>query len=595
MQVRILIRALEMLKVGGRVVYSTCSMNPVENEAVIATAIDRCGGLGKIAMIDCSNELPGLVRLPGKFDWKVMDKSGKIWNRWDEVEAANARGETDGTDRLIEGMFPPAASTEGHAIPFDRCMRVYPHLQDTGGFFITVLEKLSEIRTRPENITKNKNNGTSAYGANAENDEQNTTAKPAIGQILHAVESDMSKEEDSKESQPMQALDDVLPLETDGGTDVSSGNAPAAARSNQPNAGVLVQADGKRFAEDELIPDMPAKRAKMEPVPAGGAPNTEHWPLPPAMGVDQTVETSEVRNGEDIVAKSKPKPNQQHEEPFKYLDPDHEELQSIYSFYQLSDRFPRDRFMVRNATGQPVKAIYYTSALARDILTEMEGKGMKFVHCGIKMFVKQDPQKENICRWRIQAEGLPVIEHWVGENRVVRLYKRDTLQKLLKEMFPKIGQNDWQSLGEIGPRVKDMEMGCCVLRVEPSDEVDGDGFRAMLLRLFNDTSPLINTQDRLKKPDPEESRSPSPLKVGSSEPGEASESLFVTNGTYDAARHPNVEEATTIMGLVEPDASEEVALDDENRLLAAAQQEADNTREVAPGVTDEDDVFNQTV
>ncbi|KAL9098186.1 MAG: hypothetical protein Q9187_009712, partial [Circinaria calcarea] len=39
-QVRILVRALQMLKVGGRVVYSTCSMNPVEDEAVLATAIE---------------------------------------------------------------------------------------------------------------------------------------------------------------------------------------------------------------------------------------------------------------------------------------------------------------------------------------------------------------------------------------------------------------------------------------------------------------------------------------------------------------------------------------------------------------------------
>lgn len=44
LQVRILLRAMKMLTDGGRIVYSTCSLNPVENEAVIAEALtlNRC-------------------------------------------------------------------------------------------------------------------------------------------------------------------------------------------------------------------------------------------------------------------------------------------------------------------------------------------------------------------------------------------------------------------------------------------------------------------------------------------------------------------------------------------------------------------------
>ena len=143
---------------------------------------------------------------------------------------------------------------------------------------------------------------------------------------------------------------------------------------------------------------------------------------------------------------------QQFEEPFKYIAGDHAEVQSIESFYHLSPRFPRDRFMVRNASGDPVKTIYYTSALVRDILTENEGKGIKFIHGGVKMFMRQDVQGEGVCKWRIQSEGMSILEGYVGEERVVRLYKKETLRKLLIEMFPKISDDGWKNLGEIGER-----------------------------------------------------------------------------------------------------------------------------------------------
>jgi multisite-specific tRNA:(cytosine-C5)-methyltransferase len=70
-------------------------------------------------------------------------------------------------------------------------------------------------------------------------------------------------------------------------------------------------------------------------------------------------------------------------------------------------------------------------------------------------------------------EGMPIIEPWVGEERVVRLYKRPTLRKLLLEMFIKVSGDEWMELNEIGEAVRDISMGCAVLRVETSDEEDG--------------------------------------------------------------------------------------------------------------------------
>ena len=453
-QVRILVRALQMLKVGGRVVYSTCSMNPVENEAVIASAIDRCGGLEKVVLHDCSHELLGLKRAPGLSNWKVMDKDGHVWSSWDEMQEAKSQESSENLERLTKGMFAPAKVQDESTIPLSRCMRIYPHLQDTGGFFITVLEKLSEIRVRPES------------------DARSAGIKATPLSVVKEIESRTANGEGTEN---LASLEEMAPSHVNDIDDVEKGNAPPVVRQNQPLEGTASIVDRKGALEDGDVSERPAKRARTDvEAPTAAPPPKEHWPLPPSVALDSTASEppTESRNG------TKHNSKQPNEEPFKYLDPNHQELQSIYSFYDLSDRFPRDRFMVRNATGEPVKAIYYSSTLARDVLMENEAKGMKFVHCGVKMFVKQDSQGRTNCRWRIQSEGLPIIEQWVGEGRIVRLYKRSTLRKLLIEMFPHIGNDGWKDLGEIGERVRDISMGCCVLRVETSDAEDG--FRQVL-------------------------------------------------------------------------------------------------------------------
>ena len=153
-------------------------------------------------------------------------------------------------------------------------------------------------------------------------------------------------------------------------------------------------------------------------------------------------------------------------------------LKQIFAFYDLSPRFPKTCFMVRNAEALPVRAIYFTSHFAKTILECNEGRGVKFVHCGIKAFVKQDVQEPDTCPWRIQSEGLTTIAPWIGENRVVHAYKRETVFALLRELFPKVlvdgeaaaaGDAPFvkrNSIDEIAERVSQLGMGCCVLKVK---------------------------------------------------------------------------------------------------------------------------------
>ena len=129
-QKAILINALKLLKVGGRVVYSTCSLNPIEDEAIIASVVRSCGD--SVEIVDVSDKYPTLKRLPGLKTWTVYSREGPLENFETVPEGLRKH--------IPESMFPvdvPETIT--------RCMRFLPHLNDTGGFFVTVLEKKGEI------------------------------------------------------------------------------------------------------------------------------------------------------------------------------------------------------------------------------------------------------------------------------------------------------------------------------------------------------------------------------------------------------------------------------------------------------------------
>lgn len=97
-QTAMLRRAVRLCKPGGRIVYSTCTYAPEENEAVVHTVLREADGAIRIVPVD----LPGLQASPGLECWNG--------NRYD--------------------------TSMRHAL------RIWPHQNDSGGFFVAVLEKI---------------------------------------------------------------------------------------------------------------------------------------------------------------------------------------------------------------------------------------------------------------------------------------------------------------------------------------------------------------------------------------------------------------------------------------------------------------------
>ena len=73
-QISLLVKAIQLAKVGGEVVYSTCSINPVENEAVVAEVLKRGNDLcpGAITIQDCRGQIKEFKTRPGLESWPVM-------------------------------------------------------------------------------------------------------------------------------------------------------------------------------------------------------------------------------------------------------------------------------------------------------------------------------------------------------------------------------------------------------------------------------------------------------------------------------------------------------------------------------------------
>jgi multisite-specific tRNA:(cytosine-C5)-methyltransferase len=422
-------------------------------------------------------------------------------------------------------MFPPGPEEE---IPLQHCMRVYPQQQDTGGFFIVAMEKLSENSAKSEADSKSANKGWSFTSPEA--------PATAFTELLGEIKNGEINKADTVSEGP---TDSASAAERQNGTEdvVAGAGVKRAAPVDRDES---LAAKKPRVGED--VPD----RLETRPLPPSVALGVEASGADPASNVvshEQDVEMKDdvkeaaagapFEQGIRPVAVPKRRNNDNgNDEAFKYLETEHPELLSIYKFYELLPEFPRDRFLVRNPSGDPVKGIYYTSQLVKEILTSKENRGMKFVHGGVKMFAKQDAQGQDICRWRIQTEGLSIIEGWVGQGRVIKLQKKSTLRKLLVEMFPKVATDrdengeetgGWKDLGEIGDQVRNISMGCCVLRVEASSNPGDDEFsetitlplwrsiaslnlmlpkedrRAMLLRIFNEDVELINHSDPKSK------------------------------------------------------------------------------------------------
>jgi len=120
LQLELLVKAINLTKPGGRIVYSTCSLDPVENEAVISEILRLDNGVSLTSVSDILVNLPGRS---GMTDWPQIDDSGRISKSLE----------------CVDSMLAPTKNSIKKELR--KCLRIWNDDVEAGGFFVAVLNK----------------------------------------------------------------------------------------------------------------------------------------------------------------------------------------------------------------------------------------------------------------------------------------------------------------------------------------------------------------------------------------------------------------------------------------------------------------------
>lgn len=488
LQTRILIRGLQLLRPGGRLVYSTCSLNPVENEAVVGAALRHFKN--EVELVDCSDLLPALKRRPGMTSWKVAPGRGahlfsKDEPKNDEAKEAKENESTEPGPESNESAAPTETQSETYKLPripwveswdvlqtldtelasrlprslwpqgdedalhLERCVRVYPHLQNTGGFFVACLMKKESKPEESQSLAPGMVRAMQAL------DEEQDTAN-AVGEPIAEASAKRSAE-DPEGNQDAPA---AKRARSDGTEEKPATSATEEGQEAQEKAAPELSAESNADKHDADRKAAQKKRNQPEGVVlgAGGMPYRE--------------------------------------DPFAYVSPKNVEIQSCVEWFGLHN-FPVGNLLVRNAEQVPLRSIYLTSSSVRAIVAgggpgqgvhpTMNPIRLRLLNCGVKVFGRQESvskatqaailsenpdaaavRRENVsslltCRWRVVSDSLHSMRPFLSDKVVIRASLSD-LAFFIKYYYPVLEDVP----GEVGERVRNSAMGSYVLDIEPS-------------------------------------------------------------------------------------------------------------------------------
>lgn len=501
MQLQILLRGLSLLADGGRLVYSTCSLNPIENEAVVAEALRAAKAQGMdVELVDTRAEpefapYAPLVRYPGVTSWNVCPLKNiaqlrqaqrkhardmasaaaakasagsdstqqpqleeasqtEMLEQADGGDVADAVGRVDtGTDvdadadaeagtkmpwvenwDALASEFPAEAEKvpksywpqgDEAALGIPRCMRVYPHLQNTGGFFVAVLRKGGAHAPMAPGIVR----GQALLDEQAAELEQASAIPITTGEKRPASPS------------PGHAQAKRAKVDSD------------AAKASEEHVKVpsLEEAAVASESEDRLGPDAGAEHP---------------W--------------RDARQEQRSALGIRGDPSRLKEDAFTYISPTNHDVAGLRATYRFPVSWARN-FMVRNSTGEPKRIIYFTTPVVRAIVTGgttgpypseetrhrwPQTVKLRLIYTGNRLFVRQgsDESRSPLEKFRITEDGEALIRPYLAPERVIHGLALKDLAYLIRSSFALV-----ESIpeGPLRDAASSMSIGSYILALSP--------------------------------------------------------------------------------------------------------------------------------
>lgn len=152
LQVSIAVRGAKLLIPGGKMVYSTCSIDPCENEAVVAEVLRQCPWL---ELIEIDEKLAkGLILNTGMPEWNILDQDGEryeIKNELPKLPNLKLQHLCYRDRKKIDPKFADKMEAQiSQNLSF--CRRLNHQDNNTGGFFVAMFRHTPDAT--PEGIAK---------------------------------------------------------------------------------------------------------------------------------------------------------------------------------------------------------------------------------------------------------------------------------------------------------------------------------------------------------------------------------------------------------------------------------------------------------